>query len=482
MRNSLLCLAALFALAACGPAGRTYGDIGATTTTALQQSWFAGGAWKLCLAAACPTSSSGSGAAALTFAAYFGWQPQNKSAGDPSYGPLMDKIVQHIPIFNHPCVDAGCHINSDVPMWNAVAMVRSYNKEDTGNPGLSAAVIVLRTFDRSRAYYTGACPEIAYLEPFGGKSKLKALATESNYVKASINVAQLSSDNSYLDKAEHHYLAARKYFFDPKAGLYTGYVIDDGQHCRQVPRRFLAGVNGNMIYSAFALDQLRKGDPAYSQQANAVAHAAVKELSDARGILANLQDEDDTADPLFEAMYVIAYYWNQDFARSWIVRNAAAADAARTKDGSVGRFLDGPPPEDGVSAWQTSGGFAATLAAKALEPYEVPSPDPGWSHAGFKPLKAQKTPLVIRFTGRGIALRGTLGDPCCPSGARVFVDGVETFDHTGIRQSYSPAGKFPNAVLFAWQWPASGKHEIKIEARAPADAARAVHLSGYEVK
>jgi hypothetical protein len=91
-------------------------------------------------------------------------------------------------------------------------------------------------------------------------------------------------------------------------------------------------------------------------------------------------------------------------------------------------------------------------------------------------------PQVIRFNGSGIALRGTLGDRCCPAGARVFVDGVETFDRTGIRQSYSPAGKIPNSVLFAWQWPRPGKHEIRLEAKTPADAERAVHLSGYEVK
>jgi hypothetical protein len=480
MRPILALVAAAFALASCGPSGRTYGDGGRASSAALQQLWFADGGWKLCLAAGCPSAKSGSGAAALTFAAYFAWMPQN--GGDASYAPLMDKIGASIPVPAAPCVDSTCRVRSDVPMWNAVALLRTYDKNERVNPGLEKASSVLDSFDRSSAYFKGACPEIPYLEPFGGKSKLKALATDSNYAKAALSVAHYTGKDVYLDRGERRYLAARKYYFDPKAGLYTAYLIDDGKHCTQVPHRFLASVNGNMIYSAYVLFASQRGT-VYQQQASGVARTAVAKLSDARGVLANLQDEDDTADPLFEAMFVLANYWNMDFARAWIARNAAAAEGARREDGSIGRFLDGPPPAGGVTAWQTSGGFAATLAAQALQPGEVlPSPGPGWKTAKFVRLGAQTTPQTIRFTGSGIALRGTLGDPCCPGGARVFIDGVETFDHTGIRQSYSPAGKIPNAILFAWQWPVAGKHEIKLEADSPAGAAQAAHLSGYEVK
>ena len=476
----LALLAASLAFASCGPSGRTYGDAGKASSTSLQELWFADGAWKLCLAPDCPVAQSGSGAAALTYDAYFAWRP--KDSGDSSYGPLMAKIAATIPPFTRPCVNATCHTLSTVAMADAVALLRTYDPNETDRSGLAKVTGALDALDRSKAYFRGACPEIPYAEPFGGKSMLKALATDSNYAKAAVSVAHYTLDTSYLDRGERRYLLARKFFFDPKAGLYTAYVLDDGKQCRQVPAQFQAGVNGDMIYVAYVLFVASRG-AAYQAQATSVAQAVATKLSDARGILANLEDEHDSAEPLFEAFYVLAKYWNQDFALDFVTRNAAAVEGARTQTGSLGRFFDGPPPEDGVTAWQTSGGFAATLAAQALQPGDVlPSPGPGWTNARFTALGPQKMPQVIRFNGSGIALRGTLGDRCCPAGARVFVDGVETFDRTGIRQSYSPAGKIPNSVLFAWQWPTAGKHEIRLEAKSPSDADRAVHLSGYEVK
>jgi hypothetical protein len=477
MRLALALAGALLCLAACGPAGRTYGDGGRASTSAIQDLWFAGdGSWKQCLAATCPTANTGLGADVLTYNSYFGWKPQHES----SYLPLLDKVAAAIPQFATPCASTSCHLRSDVPMWDAVALLRAYDGNETSSPGMDKAKAALNAFDRSSAYFGGACPEIAYLEPFGGKSKIKALAAESAYAKAAMLIFHFNNDKSYVDRAERRYLAARKYYFDPKAGLYTAYVIDDGKHCTQVPRRFLAGVNGNMIYTAYLLGTTR--GQIYRDQALAEAKTAATKLNDARGIFAGLQDENDTADPLAEVMYAIAYYWAQDFARDWMLRNATAAEGARTASGSIGRFLDGPPPEDGVSSVQTSGGFAITLGAQALQPVDVPSPEPGWKTARFVPLNVAKVPAVIKFTGSGIALRGTLGDPCCPNGARVFIDGVETFDHTGIQQSISPAGLFPNAVLFAWQWPTSGPHEIRLEANSPSDADHAIRLSGYEVK
>ncbi len=477
-RTFALCGALL--LASCGPAGKTFGDNGKASTAALQQLWFADGAWKLCLAAGCPSAKSGLGADTLTYNAYFGWKPQH----DTSYLPLLDKIGAAIPRFATPCVDASCRVPSDAPMWDAVALLRAYDGNEQASPYMNEAKAALDAFDRSSAYFGGACPDIAYQEPFGGKSKLKSLASESAYAKAALLVFHFTNgagDKSYLDRAERRYLAARKRFFDPKAGLYTAYVVDDGKHCTQIPRRFLAGVNGNMIYAAYLLGTNNRGD-AYRAQAIDTARVAATKLSDARGVLANLEDENDSADPLVEAMYVMAFYWTQDFARDWILRNATAAEGARTASGSFGRFFDGPAPEDGTTAWQTSGGFAVTLAAQALQTGDVPSPEPGWGAAKFVPFEVRKLPQAIQFTGSGIALRGTLGDPCCPAGARVFVDGVETFDHTGIQQANSPAGKFPNAVLFAWQWPQAGKHEIRLYPNSAADAQRSLHLTGFEVK
>ena len=68
----------------------------------------------------------------------------------------------------------------------------------------------------------------------------------------------------------------------------------------------------------------------------------------------------------------------------------------------------------------------------------------------------------VRFTGSAIALIGTLGEACCESGhARVFVDGHETFDQTGIWQDKSSLGRrIPGTILFAWRWPHSGTHTI----------------------
>ena len=480
MQRILVLLAASLALASCGPSGPTYGDGGKASSNSLQQLWYADGGWKLCLTTGCRVANSGTGAAALTYDAYFAWRP--KDSGDASYGPMMEKIAETIPPFTRPCVDATCHTLSTVAMADAVALLRTYDPNQKDVAGLAKVSAALDALDHSSAYFRGACPDIPYAEPFGGKSMLKTLATDSNYAKAALSVAHYSQDKSYLDRGERRYLTARKYFFDPKAGLYTAYVLDDGKHCTQVPGQFQAGVNGDMIYAAYVLFVASRGS-AYQTQATSVAQAVATKLSDGRGILANLEDEHDSAEPLFEAFYVLAKYWNQDFALDFVTRNAAAAEGARTQNGSIGRFFDGPPPEDGVTAWQTSGGFAATMAGQALQPGDaLPSPGPDWKNAKFTPLKSQTMPQVIRFSGSGISLRGTLGDPCCPAGARVFIDGVETFDRTGIRQSYSPAGKIPNSVLFAWQWPAAGKHEIRLEAKSPSDAEHAVHLSGYEVK
>ena len=59
---------------------------------------------------------------------------------------------------------------------------------------------------------------------------------------------------------------------------------------------------------------------------------------------------------------------------------------------------------------------------------------------------------------------GTVGAGCCWSGhARVFTDGTETYDRTGVWQNMTaPSIQQPNQVLFAWRWPAAGRHVITI--------------------
>lgn len=42
----------------------------------------------------------------------------------------------------------------------------------------------------------------------------------------------------------------------------------------------------------------------------------------------------------------------------------------------------------------------------------------------------------------------------------VFIDGVETFDHTGLWQNYSmPDG---DSIFFAWRWASRGLHVIRL--------------------
>jgi hypothetical protein len=43
------------------------------------------------------------------------------------------------------------------------------------------------------------------------------------------------------------------------------------------------------------------------------------------------------------------------------------------------------------------------------------------------------------------------------------IDGVRTFDRTGIWQDKSSSGRaIPGTILFSWRWPAPGTHTIAI--------------------
>jgi hypothetical protein len=121
-----------------------------------------------------------------------------------------------------------------------------------------------------------------------------------------------------------------------------------------------------------------------------------------------------------------------------------------------------------VTAWQSNGGLALVIAAAALSAGSAEREDP-WTTAPLRRVAITTLPYTVRFTGSGIALTGTLGARCCELGrARIFIDGVETFDRTGIWQNKSSAGRpLPESVLFAWRWPRSGSHQIRFEGDAP---------------
>jgi hypothetical protein len=306
---------------------------------------------------------------------------------------------------------------------------------------------------------------VDYQWPRGRRSDLKTLETGSNFVKAALLLYQATGQRSYLTRAETAYAVARRYFLARTVPLYTVYLADNGRSCRPLAGRFFASVNGNMIWAGAVLAADTRNS-AYQRQAIATAQAVRRHLSDATGVFTDLQADNDIVEPLIEAMYYLAVVDHQGFARAWLLRAASAASGDVNSQGAFGRFFNGPPPSWLATAWQTTGGAALMQAAAALDPSGVPAAADYWQHARFLARPSQLTGKMLRisFTGRAIAIIGTIGAVCCTSGhARVLVDGVQTFDRTGIWQNKtSPSTKQYGQVLFAWRWPAAGHHVITI--------------------
>jgi hypothetical protein len=438
--------------------------------------YHAPGRWNMCVPGDCGTAVRDWGADAMAYTLFL----RHETATDPGVAPIMTALAKSAPLYG-PCVSGACTMWSDVPMWDAIAAARIF--EVTGEKvALEKAERAFAAVDDSNAFALGACPAIDYQQPAGGKTALKTLETDSNYIKAALLLAHLTGDERYVRKAEDKYAAVRRYFLDPHVALYSVYVFDDGSACRQLPQRFFASVNGNMIYDGLAL-AAQTGVARYRREAFATAHAVASDLNDASGVYANLQADNDVAEPLVEAMYDLGIKSHAAFARRWLVTAAAAARPAA--DGLYGRFFDGPPPPGPVSAWSASGGLALAIAAGALTP---PSPKPeanDWRSGRFIPDAVDATPATIAFSGRAIALIGTIGDVCCEAGhVRVFIDGRETFNNTGIWQNKSPAShRLPDSVLFSWRWPTAGPHTIAFEpgiANAK-EGGSFIHLAGYEL-
>jgi hypothetical protein len=273
------------------------------------------------------------------------------------------------------------------------------------------------------------------------------------------------------------------YFLDPRVPLYTVYVVDNGYTCAQLPHRFFASVNGNMIWNGVELFR-DTGARAYLNQAVATARAVDSHLADGRGVFADLQAENDIVEPMVEGMDALALQ-RRAFARAWILSNAAAALSARAPDGSFGRFFDGPPPATTVTAWQTNGGLAVEIAAATLAPQKAVLTTRAWAKATQVTHEIAVTPATLVFDGSGIALLGTLGENCCePGHARVLIDGRETFDATGIWQNKSSLGSsIDHTVLFAWRWRSAGTHILTFKPGAEngKEGGTFLHLRGYEL-
>jgi hypothetical protein len=447
---------------------QTFEALGNAAMDTLTGTLYAGdGRWKACLQGGCPAIDHDWGADALTYALYLRWNARP----DARAFELLRAIAAALPDYP-PCRLPGCTQWSDVPSWDAIAALRAY--QATGDPAaLERARAAYASVADSDAYGGGACPEIRFQRPplvrarDPAQGAFKTLETDANALKAALLLYEVTREDAYRSDALSTYAAIRRNYLDPEVPLYTVYVEDRGGRCAQLPHRFFASVNGDMIWSGLALARAT-GEQTYGAQAIASAQAVDGRLADSRGVFADLQAENDVAEPLVEAMLELATREPERgrFARDWILRNASAAAGARRPDGTYGRFFDGPPPRAPATAWQTNGALALAIAAAQLAPDAIAGGPPDWTAAQNLrvSVRTETLPAELTFTGSGAALIGTLGERCCQIGhARVLVDGVETFDDSGIWQNKSSSGQsLRDSVLFAWRWPAAGPHHIEI--------------------
>ncbi len=458
------------------PPASTFAGYGDQVVTALMQDlWAGGGQWHAC-DGGCDRGNLDWGDDALTFVLYLRWVTTRDGTLAPLFGALTSTATSY-----GSCDGSLCSDWSDTPEWDAIADEREF--EVSGDPhALELAKRAYRQVRSSDAYGGGACPTIRFQHPNGGGGGLKTLETDSNAIKAALLLWKQTGEAGYLDDAIATYQAVRGYFLDPQHPLYTVYVYDDGHACTQLPGRFFASVNGNMIWSGWALAQAT-GDPSYLAQAVETANAVDTLLADGRGVFANLLAENDVAEPLVEAFYLLATD-GFDFARAWIVRNAdAAMRNSRVPDGLYGRFFDGPRQTAPITAWQSNGGMALAVAAAALDPTHAVAAGGDWAAAQSVPAEITALPSSLTFIGSGVALLGTLGEHCCESGhASLAIDGVPTIDGTGIWQDKSSAGRsFDDAVLFAWQWPGSAEHTLTFgpSTTNAKEGSPFLHIRGY---
>jgi len=434
----------------------SYATLATRSIQLLETSYYNGtGLWHMCVPVICNTKNRDWGADVLTDVLYFRWMLDR----DPSVVPLMRRLAQTAHLWL-----SGQLGSSDSVTWDAVADVRLYQL--TGEKtALAKAEAALKFVDTEPGLATGACPRIDYQWPDGARGQLKTLETGSNYIKAALLLYGSTGKRTYLTRAISQYGLARKYFLDRKMSLYSSYLFDTGTKCTLLPGQYFASVNGNMIWAGSMLAQIT-GKARYLHNARATAQAVNRKLSDGDRVFADLQADNDIVEPLIEAMYRLATVDHAAFATRWLLHNASAAGADDNSNGQFGRFFDGPPPTSLATVWQINGGIALMVATAALDPHGKPA-DPGfWNQANFV-IDSQTLigkQVQIAFTGRAIAIIGSIGDKCCLYGhARVFVDGKQTVNQTGIWQNYSsPARVQPDQVLFAWRWKTAGHHVITI--------------------
>jgi hypothetical protein len=432
------------------------------------------GLWRQCNAPACAQANSDWGTDSATDALYLRWTATH----DPTIRTVMARLVETAQRYPQPCPRAACPWWSDTPAWDAVTLMREYEVLGDDPGALASAQRAFRYLSQSQSFTAGACPEIPYQQPQPSGSVVKTLETDANAIKAALLLYGATRDPAYLNFARARYAADRHYYLDADAPLYSVHVVDDGTRCRQVPRRFFASVNGDMIWNGVALWRVT-GEQHYYDDAIATARAVNLDLSDGRGVFVDIQGENDVVEPLVEAMYDLAANEHLAFARDWIVRNAGAALSARAADGTFPRFFDGPT-QGVTSVWESNGGLALEIAAAALDPGGIAPDDDTWQAARFVGEPVTTLPATIVFDGSGIALIGTIGQACGSGHVRVFIDGVETFDRTGLWQNPSMPGG--DSVLFAWRWSKTGTHTIRLEPGNAAEIGPSVmHLKSFVI-
>lgn len=468
----LLVLVVLFSPLEAKGASGDFASAGEQATTTLLTLLYGGdGTWRVCNATDCARATSDWGVDAQTYALSLRW----RTTGDATIPAVLKALSARAPRYGPPCAAApGCQAWSDTPSWDAIALAREY--EATGDRGaLAGAAAAVDYVARSAAFQGGACPSILYQMPHTGKSDVKSLETEANLIKAEILLYRATADRAYLRAAKTQYANARALYLDPQVPLYTVHVIDDGTRCAPVAHRFFASVNGDMIWNGLALAN-ETGEPSFAADALATAHAVNDNLSDGRGVFVDVAGENDVAEPLVEAMLNVAHRPDGAFARAWILRNAAAALSARAADGTFARFFDGPA-QTTTSAWQSNGALALEIAAAALAPNEEADGGDDWAAAQLVGPQLSTVPATITFNGSGIALVGTLSRSCEHAHVRIFVDGTETFDRTGLWKNSSMPGSDAPSVVFAWRWPTSGPHTLQLAAKGA--ETRDVRLQAY---
>lgn len=442
-------------LAHAAPAS-TFSEAAAQAQSSLMQAFYNGnGAWRECNNADCNASDSDWGADSATYSLYLRWITTH----DPSIRVTMAQLLRNAPHYGDPCSGEPCPAWSDTPAWDAVAFMRESQVLGGDAQAIARAKAALRYAEFSKAFAGGACGSVPYQHAQPGISQIKTLESDANLTKADLLVYGATHERAYLNDALMRYGNDRTWFLDREADMYTVHVIDDGTQCRQVRDRFFASVNGDMIWNGLRLWRYT-GQQHFFDEARATAQSVDLNLADSSGIFVDLQGENDVVEPLVEAMYDLASEEDVAFARDWIVRNASAALSSRGADGTFSRLFDGPA-QTLTSIWESNGGIALEMAAGALDPLGSADVADAWSGRTNIGQTITKLPTTISFTGAAIALSGTIGKLCTSGHVHVFIDGVETFDRTGLWQNYSmPVG---DSVFFAWRWPAPGQHTIRLE-------------------